>query len=776
MDMVVDVFLWFFYSTLTASVVALLVMAVQKMFHRRMSARFRHLLWMIVLLRLLLPDFPDSPVSMFHGLPYASDIKRAVLALNPFADGQTSKELPQNSQENVSTPNHFTTMNEKNHGIAKPVLPEQAQQQQAPAASRHGLALQLISLVWLIGSVTIIAALFAYTQKIKRRFRTYKRITDEQTLAVMNNCRRKFRIRQPIPLYTGSDLIGPYVFGIVTPRVYLPQAMEKELDHVQLAHVLAHEVAHVKRRDTLWNTLSVWALAIHWMNPLVWLCVKQMKTDGELACDACALEVLGEAEAIPYGLTMIEFLKHASTKQSRQPLLFFFESNDKKEILRRITMIQSFKKGSYRLSAIAVMCVVCIGTAALTHAAQPGAGSIQGSHAVSSLAANKKEVLVDAPIRSYTELERAVKVADFPFKVPAALPKGYMLLGIDVGPEDVMKHGSDENKHTGKKRTMVRMYLQKMGNDGEHDYIDGGLEITAIRGGVGLDAAYTEIVKEEELGWPIRDGSIKEMKKETLNVQGVNVLKAAAHREKEVDKYSVWLDNGVQYRIHNRLDGVLGKDITDADFAKMITSMTAPDQQAYKQYTVQRKGASRDIYDTDDLQQVQKAIGFAPKFPVQPLGKYRIERAQLQPAAIYLGEKDGKASESHLLNMEYMGADINQEGIYQFWFVQFKDVNLLEQFKKTGMVLDGSTEKRTGKTSSVSIAGKEVIKTEVLQENASQQLLHVSYTWAEQNAYYAIGFNLVKSKNNPDWDKNIDQSALVEYLMKQQKMNLADPK
>ncbi|MDR4998398.1 hypothetical protein [Brevibacillus parabrevis] len=204
--------------------------------------------------------------------------------------------------------------------------------------------------------------------------------------------------------------------------------------------------------------------------------------------------------------------------------------------------------------------------------------------------------------------------------------------------------------------------------------------------------------------------------------------------------------------------------------------MTAPDQQVYKQYTSQRKGASHDIYDTDDLQQVQKAIGFAPKFPVQPLGKYRIERAQLQPAAIYLGEKDGKASESQLLNMEYMGADINQEGIYQFWFVQFKDANLLEQFKKTGMVLDGSTEKRTGKTSSVSIAGKEVIKTEVLQENASPQLLHVSYTWAEQNEYYAIGFNLVKSKNNPDWDKNIDQSALVEYLMKQQKMNLADPK
>lgn len=121
---------------------------------------------------------------------------------------------------------------------------------------------------------------------------------------------------------------------------------------------------------------------------------------------------------------------------------------------------------------------------------------------MSSLAANKKEVLVDAPIRSYTELERAVKVADFPFKVPAALPKGYMLLGIDVGPEDVMKHGSDENKHTGKKRTMVRMYLQKMGNDGEHDYIDGGLEITAIHGGAGWMPLTRKLSKKKSWAGP----------------------------------------------------------------------------------------------------------------------------------------------------------------------------------------------------------------------------------------------------------------------------------
>ncbi|WP_410720226.1 M56 family metallopeptidase [Brevibacillus sp. SIMBA_076] len=66
MEILCNVFLWFFYSTLAASAVALLVMVIQRLFHRHLSARLQHALWLIVLVRLLLPDFPSSPASIFN--------------------------------------------------------------------------------------------------------------------------------------------------------------------------------------------------------------------------------------------------------------------------------------------------------------------------------------------------------------------------------------------------------------------------------------------------------------------------------------------------------------------------------------------------------------------------------------------------------------------------------------------------------------------------------------------------------------------------------------
>lgn len=68
----------------------------------------------------------------------------------------------------------------------------------------------------------------------------------------------------------------------------------------------------------LWNLLGSLAATIHWFNPLMWLAIRRMKIDREVACDAYVLEVLGEEEAIDYGLTLVEFLKRFSRVRERR--------------------------------------------------------------------------------------------------------------------------------------------------------------------------------------------------------------------------------------------------------------------------------------------------------------------------------------------------------------------------------------------------------------------------------------------------------------------------
>ncbi len=82
-------------------------------------------------------------------------------------------------------------------------------------------------------------------------------------------------------IFLCDDIDTPFVMGLLHPRIYLPSMIAEE---VQL-YVLAHEQAHLQRRDHLWKALGFTILTIHWFNPLCWLAYSLFCRDMELACD-----------------------------------------------------------------------------------------------------------------------------------------------------------------------------------------------------------------------------------------------------------------------------------------------------------------------------------------------------------------------------------------------------------------------------------------------------------------------------------------------------------
>ncbi|USG66543.1 M56 family metallopeptidase [Brevibacillus ruminantium] len=270
-----------------------------------LSARLQHALWLIVLVRLLLPDFPSSPASIFN---VATHIKNAVSMIH--VEGNSpSHDIPRNSEENKIPQNDHTITPEKNH--AQPETIELWDEKQALYSSqvRYAFGVQIVSAIWLAGAVAFITSFLSYLFRMRKRRRTLTPVTDPRILSVMEECQRKFGIKKPISLYTGDYAKSPFISGLIHPWIFMPEAVAKELPPSQLLHILSHELAHFKRKDMWWNTLSSFVLMIHWMNPIVWISMKRMKTSREIACDACVKEVLGEHEATPYGLTMIDFLK-----------------------------------------------------------------------------------------------------------------------------------------------------------------------------------------------------------------------------------------------------------------------------------------------------------------------------------------------------------------------------------------------------------------------------------------------------------------------------------
>ena len=123
-----------------------------------------------------------------------------------------------------------------------------------------------------------------------------------------------------------SDRIaGPFVLGVFRPVIFLPAGLAEE----ERACVLAHEAAHIRRKDHLVKPVCFLAVVLNWMNPLAWAAFRLMGQDMETACDELALEGAGKDVCIRYS----KILLRTAARQSRLPVpLFFGEGNTKRRV------------------------------------------------------------------------------------------------------------------------------------------------------------------------------------------------------------------------------------------------------------------------------------------------------------------------------------------------------------------------------------------------------------------------------------------------------------
>lgn len=150
------------------------------------------------------------------------------------------------------------------------------------------------ALLWIYGT-GVLAALLVLIRSNRRFSRQLKQL------------RRPLEITGSLlPVYTAEGLPSPCLFGLFRPAIYLtPETAE---DQTALRHILAHEETHYRHGDHVWSLLRCLALALHWWNPLVWLAVIISRRDGELCCDAATLKRLGDEERQAYGETLLSLV------------------------------------------------------------------------------------------------------------------------------------------------------------------------------------------------------------------------------------------------------------------------------------------------------------------------------------------------------------------------------------------------------------------------------------------------------------------------------------
>ena len=198
-----------------------------------------------------------------------------------------------------------------------------------PAADAAGIRPML--LVWLVCAI-LFAAYFVigYTCMVRRFCGT--RLAPQPSIDALLD---RFRFSRDPRICVSNSRRAPLTFGVFRPTVLLPEDLP--VGDAQFQLVLAHELAHIRRKDCLRKLLLTVCLCLYWWNPLVWLMVWLANRDMELACDEAVLRALGPDCRKAYALTLLDM---AQRKPKSAPLCSGFAKSSAEE---RIRAILSFK-------------------------------------------------------------------------------------------------------------------------------------------------------------------------------------------------------------------------------------------------------------------------------------------------------------------------------------------------------------------------------------------------------------------------------------------------
>lgn len=218
-----------------------------------------------------------------------------------------------------------------------PTLPSAAEVPVGVSRQQAQVDFNIYSVLWLAGMAALLVHALVSAGKLKRKLATAILLRDN--------------------IYESEFVDSPFVFGVVKPNIYLPMHM----DEGTAAYVIAHEHAHLARRDHWWKVLGYLVLALHWFNPLVWVAYILFCRDIELACDEKVVKGLDGAARADYSQAL---LSCAAPKRAVAACpLAFGEGN----IKTRVKSALHYKKPAFWVAAAAVLAVVIVAVCFLTN-------------------------------------------------------------------------------------------------------------------------------------------------------------------------------------------------------------------------------------------------------------------------------------------------------------------------------------------------------------------------------------------------------------------------
>ncbi|MGN0600937.1 MAG: M56 family metallopeptidase [Oscillospiraceae bacterium] len=296
---------------------------ILRLFMKKLPKKYSYMLWAILGIRLLCPFSFSSAVSVFNVLvPEKPEISSGQMEYIP-PDIEYSYE----PKVTVSLP----PVNETVNTYLPPAEPNNS-------VNPMQIVMSICTIVWLVG----MAAMVIYT-----------------VLSYISVRKRVNGAREQNGIFICDNIETPFVFGIIKPRIFIPENISDE----DMQYIIAHEQAHISRKDHIVKLVAMAVLCVHWFDPMVWISYRLMTKDMELSCDEKALGTFDDDVKKAYANALLN-ISMRQNKLTLGGVLSFGES----DIKSRIKGVLGAKKPKVIVTIIAVIAVIIAAVCLLTNA------------------------------------------------------------------------------------------------------------------------------------------------------------------------------------------------------------------------------------------------------------------------------------------------------------------------------------------------------------------------------------------------------------------------
>lgn len=339
-----------FFNVLTVTAVISPLLLLLLLFSRRIShsytAKWSYFVWLILAVRLVIPlnfTLPSAPVS----IQVPARISQPITGTQTISAASSQTAAVSSGAATVSS--------------AVPAL-------SAPSGIS---VMQILSIVWICGIVLFLCFHFAGYFLFLHRVRHWRRpITNPEILKIFAKKREEMHIVRTITLYKCSVINTPMLVGFFKPMILMPDC---SVTGEQLGIILTHELIHCKRCDLWYQLLLVFANAMHWFNPFVYLMVRQADHDLELFCDEEVIKNQPILFRQTYGEAILSILRQRSRYKTSFSTNFL---GGRKAMKQRFVRLYDNKKRKHGVAAMAiVLCAILITATCIACTSKPASNA-----------------------------------------------------------------------------------------------------------------------------------------------------------------------------------------------------------------------------------------------------------------------------------------------------------------------------------------------------------------------------------------------------------------